>query len=253
MNARVELHMAPGGPVDASAFAAAVQAFVPLVREADAGAEWIIEDLRPGSAHLTVVAPRGGRRAEQGLSRIFEGLAQLRVEPRIPDGFTNKMVQWAQHLAESGSGVSVSADATIVSLDEAVAHNAQEAVRGRRESIVSVEGVFDRLNEREGRHVVGMKDRTGRAVKCTFQDALRDEILDALRSRARVVAWGRLRRNGADQKTELDLWDIEEVTSDPAPSVDDLVGIFGPGWKGTMNSAEWVRAQRESRAGENLP
>lgn len=242
----IELHLDPGVPLDAQAFAEAVQAFVPLVREANSDATWIIENLRVASAHVTITARGGGPDVQENLDRIIAGLGELREQPRIPDGFTPDMMRWARNLARASRGISVTSADKRVEADDSIAQHATEALTGHAESIGSVEGIFDRLNDRAGRHEAGLVDQSGTAVNCTFDDALRDEVIDAIRARRRVVAWGRLRRNAAGQKAQLHLWDIEAVESAPPKSITELVGVLGPGWKGDLNSVDFVRAQRES-------
>jgi hypothetical protein len=242
----IELHLDAEASVVAQAFAEAVQAFVPLVREADCDATWVIEDLRLASAHVTIAAHGAGAGTQGALTRIVDGLSELREHARIPDGFTRDMVRCARDLARAARGISVISAGKRVEADSSVAEHAQEALTGHAESIGSVEGVFDRLNDRGSRHEVGLLDRSGLAVSCTFDDALRDEVIEAIRTKKRVVAWGRLRRNAAGQKAQLHLWDLEEVESTEPRSITELVGILGPGWKGDLNSVEFVRAQRES-------
>lgn len=240
----IELHIEPDGPADAQAFADAVQAFVPLVREADRKAAWVIDELRFSSAHVAVSAPGGGAAAQAGLELIMAGLQQLGREARVPDGFTTDMVRWARNLARSAVGVSTTLSNRRAVLDDVLADHAEQALVGKVESVGSVQRVFDRLFERDGRREVGIRDQSGATVTCTFDEALRDSVIDAIRSRQAMVGWGRLRRNIAGQKTTLQLWDIEPIDTAPTPPVDELIGVLGPEWTGGQSSVDFVRAQR---------
>jgi hypothetical protein len=184
---------------------------------------------------------------DEVVGTVVRGLAALHEASTIPHGYTLPMMAYAQQLAgvkgKGGiTGVSLSAGATIVQIDEVLARNAAEAVAGKVVSIGSVEGILDKVNFRNVREFGLIDERTGAAMKVTFGAEMDDAVKQAIGTA--VVVTGTLSRNSTGQKVSMRARSITAMAKRPPRPVEQLVGILGDDWTGGLDAVEFIRAQR---------
>ncbi len=214
--------------------------------------EWLIADLRIGSAAAVVARPDAGDL--QSPSRLLDGVQQLRRNEGLPAFFSEAMVRTlammggkALHGGLGGMSFGVSAaDGTRGRTehvgDDVVAH-AFASVTAAERAIGSVVGILDVVNLRRGSRQVSLyNDETRRAVRCRFGTDLFDAVKAALGTRVRAL--GEITRNRRGQILSVDIERLEGLAEDRSvPSVDDLAGI-ATWYTGDLSTEEYLRSVR---------
>lgn len=249
------------GEITGDAFIDAGQSLLDLAkgaasREDEQRVTWVLGRLSTGSATLGLTAHGPVSviaAARDAIADVMAGLAQLQERAEMPPGFTEQMTRRARDLSrlagrQGVAGVTVDSDGTVpavgpLAVTPAVGLHAEQALGAATEAVGSVHGVFDRLNLRDGRREVSLRDESsGRSVPCSFPPGMLARITDSLLKS--VTAWGTVRRNAAGQKVSL-LMEEFELTEKEAPvPIRQLVGIFHEGWTGGQDSVTFVRSQR---------
>lgn len=214
--------------------------------------EWLIADLRNGSAEAVVQRP--GTAGLQLPSRLLDGVQQLREGEGLPAFFSEAMVRTLATMGDEGlrhglGGVTfgVPASAGTPKRSEhvggdVIAH-AFASVEAVDRAVGSVIGILDVVNLRRGSRQASLyNDETRRAVRCRFATDQFDAVKAALGTRVRVL--GEVTRNRSGQILGVDIERLETLVDDrPAPSVDDLAGI-ATWYTGDQSTEEYLRSVR---------
>lgn len=165
--------------------------------------EWVVSDLRTGSVHLEArpeprqasVDPEAALRV---LEAVGEGLEAIEEAPTRPRYFSDAALTHARRLAgalseEGVVGVQVLANGRRISISQRLAGHVDELVKPRLRSIGSVEGQLETVSVHGAAYFNVYDAVTGRAVKCSFPDAMLDKVRAALAKRVLVsgTVWSR--------------------------------------------------------------
>jgi hypothetical protein len=213
---------------------------------------WRVSALSIGSAVCAIAPPPDAtEEGEYRISAAWAGAEQLSHQPGIPDKWTSDAIESLIKLSNLtkrdgvDSATLLRDGAELIRLDEQIKTNAQRSISAPPESIGSVAGKVYRWID-DGRREIGVREAaTGHRVIVYFGADLRDRVLEAVGTHRQVRAWGRLKRNAANQKVSLHATGIEAIEeAGLAEPTNAIAGALGPDWTGDLGSVDWVRAQR---------
>ena len=224
---------------------------------------WVVSSLRdyPDSLLVRLTASGMGRRDASSMlataEALVSGVDALQQVPEVPQYYTESTVDRVLKIGEPGQGVKEVSLATVngkvdveyVPVSEPVRQHAREAVRGTETSLGSVAGWLDQMNARrfgKGVLVVSLFDPlTRRAVTGHVPAAMESQVHELWRRR--VLARGRVTRNGRGQIVRISIEGFELLPEDDSArvSVDELLGA-DPGWIGGQDVDEYVREARRA-------
>lgn len=206
--------------------------------------EWVITDLRVGSAVMAV----GSADEAPVAALIREGIETLQRAAEIPAGWTRRMVERVRDLGQrvGRGGVTRMHMTGLASqwaaLTPEVVTNAERALGISSVSYGSFRGVVDRWNQHKKREI-GLALDDGGSLTVKFPASLAERI----RSKAigeHVEVWGLVERNAADQPTGMTMEDFEVLPERARVPLSAVAGIWsdedGRPW---FELEEWL-AQR---------
>lgn len=206
---------------------------------AESRPEWAISSARTaGHRFSALLLPRTlpKQRDPDSLSippvALVGGVRSLAEVPEIPHLFSEPVVSHVakvgQQIGRSGiagvSMVTVNGDRSPEApVTEVVRENARRAVQPASVAWSSVVGVLDVISARREKRRVGLLTDQGRAVMCDVQQLPKEVVFEAFERR--VLAAGRLRRNGRGQAVRLDVETLEILSPvESHVSARDLLG-----------------------------
>jgi hypothetical protein len=224
---------------------------------------WVVSSLRdyPDSLLVRLTASATRRRDTSSMlapaEALVSGVDALQRVPEVPQYYTESTVDRVLKIGEPGQGVSEVSLATVngkvdidyVPVSEPVRQHAREAVRGTETSLGSVAGWLDQMNARrfgKGVLVVSLFDSlTHRAVTGYVPAAMESQVHELWRRR--VLARGRVTRNGRGQVVRINIEGFELLPEDGGARVpvDELLGIDRD-WIGGQDVDEYVREARRA-------
>ena len=224
---------------------------------------WVVSSLRdyPDSLLVRLTASATRRRDTSSMlapaEALVSGVDALQRVPEVPQYYTESTVDRVLKIGEPGQGVSEVSLATVngkvdidyVPVSEPVRQHAREAVRGTETSLGSVAGWLDQMNARrfgKGVLVVSLFDSlTHRAVTGYVPAAMESQVHELWRRR--VLARGRVTRNGRGQVVRINIEGFELLPEDGGARVpvDELLGI-DQDWIGGQDVDEYVREARRA-------
>ncbi|MGH3405889.1 MAG: hypothetical protein ACRDRJ_25840 [Streptosporangiaceae bacterium] len=224
---------------------------------------WVVSSLRdyPDSLLVRLTASPTTRRDTSSMlapaEALVSGVDALQRVPEVPQYYTESTVDRVLKIGEPGQGVTEVSLATVngqvemdyVPVSEPVRQHAREAVRGTETSLGSVAGWLDQMNARrvgKGVLVVSLFDSlTRRAVTGYVPAAMESQVHQLWRRR--VLARGRVTRNGRGQIVRINVEGFELLPEDDRAraSVDELCGI-DQDWIDGQDVDEYVREARRA-------
>lgn len=221
--------------------------------------EWAVTSTRTRDHRFTAsLLPRTvpEQRSSDSLSippvALVDGVRSLADLPEIPHLFSEPIVshvfQMGQQIGKNGiTGVSMvnvngerSPEAPIT---DVVRQNARSAIKPASVAWSSLVGVLDVISARREKRRVGLLTDQGRAVMCNVEKLPREMVFEAFERR--VIAAGRLRRNGSGQAVRLDVESLEILPPvESYVSARDLLGA-GRGIIEPIDEGEFMAVLRD--------
>lgn len=237
-----ELHL-EGPRVTLERLARSARAALALLREVDSeitrhagGAlEWVVEDLRSGSAHISAFPEVKhdnipSNAVEKILDSVGQGLEEIESEARRPRYFTDSALEMARELTgalrdEGIIAVTIRTNGVAVSLTTRLAANVDELISGKLKSIGSVEGRLETISLHGKEFFSVYEALTGKAVRCYFPRKLLDRVKEALSKRVQVSGTIWTTRTGETVSIQVDSIEIFPEESD-LPSARTVRGLL---------------------------
>ncbi|MDE0047823.1 MAG: hypothetical protein OXU19_18515 [bacterium] len=233
-----------GDAIQPRRFADAVRLFHQLLDDVDAAhspgdqptIRWRIGELKSGSAVVSFV--EAGRRpnghADLDVPRLcVRGVRELEDAISEPATFGLAALGRIQRIGRViGDGVSgfeleSPASGERVEFTPAAAGHARKLL-ARSYTLGAVEGRLEAVNTHGSLRFTVWDDFSGYSVRCGFDEALIDEVVEALRMRTKVLVTGRVRRDADGRPREIS--EISELRALGAAyqrrSVLDLEGVY---------------------------
>lgn len=201
--------------------------------------DWVIRDLRAGSAVLELVAePRDERTPvwapETVVRRFKRGMRQVAATGERPDAFPEEAMRRLYELTAvlDGNGIDrieIGDAAGGIAFAPGMRRAVREALEGRYRAIGSVEGRIDGISAHAPPYTCTLYTTgSGEAIRCSFEPPLLPEIHRLFR--ARVSARGVFRTRPDGEVTRFRIEAIEPLPDAEAlPTVDDILGILTDG------------------------
>lgn len=218
-----------------------------ILREVDArttGSEqgsldWVIRDLRSGSAILEIMAePKGEATpiwaAPLVVRRFKEGMSRIVATGERPEYFTEYAMRRAYELTAmlDPNGIEalhIGLNGDTVVLQPGMKKAVRDALEGRYRAIGTIEGRIDSLSAHEEPYFCTLYTLlSNEPVRCYFGPELLDDVYENFR--ARVVVRGTLNTRANGEVTSMRLQGLERLPSDDElPTVDEIIGILANG------------------------
>lgn len=224
---------------------------------------WLIDDLQYQAHQVTIrVAPAESPRrpidSESAPARaLVAGIKSLETTPAVPDYYSDKTIERILEISNPKRGVSELSLATTngatdraVPVTEPVRQNARKAVMGSQVSLGSFSGWLDAMNARrlaQGSLRVALFDpATRRAVTGEIPADMADVAHETF-WRRRVLAIGKISRNGQGQPVRIKIERLELLPDDDSgrASPDELLGA-APDWLGGQAVDDYIREARRA-------
>ncbi|HEX9938439.1 MAG TPA: hypothetical protein VGB15_14985 [Longimicrobium sp.] len=202
--------------------------------------DWVIRDLRPGSAVLEVYAEPKGKQTDpwvpsEVVRRFKSGIRHVVERGERPPYFSERAMQQAFELVtilnENGiNAFRVGHNGEKVEITPALRKPVKEALEGSYKAIGSVEGRIEGLSAHEPPYSCTVYTLvTGEAIRCNFADP---ELLTTAYKhfRQRVTLRGVLTSRPNGEVTSMRVYSIDPFPADDdLPTVDDILGILANG------------------------
>jgi len=204
--------------------------------------DWVIRDLRPGSAVLEVYAePKGGNNATdpwlpaEVVRRFKSGIRQVVERGERPPYFGERAMQQAYELVTilNTNGIQafrVGSNGDRVEITPELRKPVREALEGSYKAIGSIEGRIEGLSAHEPPYSCTIYTLvTGEAIRCHFADPT---LLTTAYNhfKRRVTLRGVLTSRPNGEVTSMRVHSIDPFPEDDElPTVDDIIGIFANG------------------------
>ena len=202
--------------------------------------DWVIRDLRPGSAILEVYAEPKFKQTDpwvpaEVVRRFKSGIRQVVERGERPPYFGERAMQQAYELVTilNTNGITsfrVGHNGETVELTPALKKPVKEALEGSYKAIGSIEGRIEGLSAHEPPYSCTVYTLvTGEAIRCTFADpALLSTAYEHFKQRVTLRGVLTSRPNG--EVTSMRVYSIDPFPADDdLPTVDDILGIFANG------------------------
>ncbi|HET7460882.1 MAG TPA: hypothetical protein VFJ82_06530 [Longimicrobium sp.] len=205
----------------------------------DGSLDWVIKDMRSGSAVFEVYAEAKGEStpvwaAETVVNRFKVGMRQVIETGERPDYFSEYAMRRAFELTsilgENGiQAFRFGTNGDSVELLPSMRKAVKETLEGRYRSIGSVEGQIDSLSAHEEPFFCTVYTAlTKEPVRCYFNAPLLQDVYDNFRRRVTIHGVFTTRADG--EVTSMRASRIEPFPEeDELPTVDDIIGILTNG------------------------
>lgn len=224
----------------------AAEALADILRDVDTqttqraggGLDWVIADMRGGSAHLEVyAAPKDDRLpyriTEQVLRNFEQGMRIIAERSERPPYFTDNALKKARVLTALArqpgiEAVVVQLNGTRVSFDRRIDANVRDLVEGDLQTIGSVEGTLEMVTIRGAKHFNVYDEVTDKAVRCYFPDRLLEAVRQAFGQRVLVHGVFTVKRTGEVSSLKVEGMELFPDESE-LPTVDSIRGVLNRG------------------------
>jgi hypothetical protein len=201
--------------------------------------DWVIADLRPGSAHITLEAePRGEETPlwapVEVVMNFKRGMKQVIERGERPPYFSERAMQRAFELTKilDINGIEafrIGYNGEAVEITPGMKKAVKETLEGKYKAIGSIEGRIESLSDHDSPSCTIWTLLTGEPIRCTFADPGLVTLAHRY-FKERVTVRGVLTSRADGEVTSMRARSIEPFPDDSElPTVDDILGIMANG------------------------
>ena len=247
-----------GEAVPVRTFIAVAERLADLLKEVEVavagqqGLEWLISDLRTGSANLAIVPVAQTHTSADGadliIAAVMEGLAEVEAAAQRPSHFTNEALRYAKSLANAANGdgnrLSIfgggQAEHRQVAISQRLAAHVDEIIGPASVALGSLEGRLEALTVHDAIAFSIYDSITNRRIMCRCNRETLDLAMKHFEKRVSVS--GEIRFNARGEATSMKVDEVRPLRTGPLPQAKDIRGLFSDY---QIDGDEWSKFVRE--------